>query len=239
MTREFMTIAHRGASGLRPENTLAAFRRALELGIRRWECDVRLSRDRGVVVVHDAAVDRTTNGHGLVADLTLAEIRALDAGEGERIPLLEELLAILPPDGRLVIEIKEDERFPRLTDAVVAMVHAVPGPPGRVGISAFEAGTLRRVRELSPRIELSALLRDTGPALAEALSLGVRILCPKAAEVTEELVARLHGEGCLVRAWGLKGRDEGEMERLIRCGADGMTTDYPDVLADLHRRLRG
>ena len=239
MIDPFMTIAHRGASGIRPENTLAAFREAVALGIHHLECDVHLSRDSAIVVIHDATVDRTTNGRGRVADLTLAELRALDAGGGERIPLLEELLAILPDDGRLVIEIKEDERFPRLTDAVLAMVEGERAPRGRVGISAFEMATVRRVRERSPGIELSALLRDTTDTLAEAERIGVNILCPKASDITAALVERLHGAGSLVRAWGIKGRDEAEMARLIRCGVDGMTTDYPDVLADLHRRLRG
>ncbi len=233
-----MAIAHRGASARKPENTLAAFREALAMGIRDLECDVRLSRDGRIVVIHDAKVDRTTDGSGRVADLTLTELRALDAGGGERIPLLEELLAILTPDASLVVEIKEDDRFPRLTDAVVALLAKRRGP-GRVGISAFEAPTLRRVRELSPGLELSALLHDTAGALDEALAIGVDILCPKASAVTAELVSRLHAGGYRVRAWGLAGRDEAEMARLIRCGADGMTTDYPDVLAELHKRLRG
>ncbi len=235
----FMTIAHRGASGIRPENTLASFREALALGILHLECDVHLSRDGHIVVIHDATVDRTTSGRGRVRDMTLAELRALDAGKGERIPLLEELFAILPDQGRLVIEIKEDERFPRLTDAVVAMVESRQELRGRLGISAFEWDTLRRVRQLSQQIELSALLRDAAGALAEAQSTGVNILCPKASDVTAGMVAQLHAAGYLVRAWGLKGRDEAEMARLIECGADGMTTDYPDVLAALHRRLRG
>lgn len=81
VSRPFMVIAHRGASGVRPENTLAAFREAIALGIDHLECDVRLSRDAHVVVIHDATVDRTTNGRGRVADHTLAELRALDAGE--------------------------------------------------------------------------------------------------------------------------------------------------------------
>lgn len=239
MSHPFMTIAHRGASGVRPENTLASFRHALALGIKHLECDVHLSRDGAIVVIHDHTVDRTTNGRGRVADLSLAELRALDAGGGERIPLLEELLAILPRDGRLVIEIKEDERFPRLTDAVVAMAEQAGAERGRIGISAFEMATLRRVRELAPGLELSALLRDTGGTLAEARSIGANIMCPKASAITAELVEELHAAGYPVRAWGLKGRDEREMERLIRIGADGMTTDYPDVLAGLHRRLKG
>ncbi len=216
---------------------MASFREALAMGIGYLECDVRLSRDGQIVVIHDATVDRTTSGSGRVADLALAELRALDAGEGERIPLFEELLAILTPESCLVVEIKEDDRFPRLTDAVVAVLAKRRGP-GRVGISAFEAPTLRRVKELSPSLELSALLRDTAGALDEALAVGVDTLCPKASAVTAELVARLHALGCRVRAWGLKGPDEAEMERLIRCGADGMTTDYPDVLARLYGRLR-
>jgi len=248
-----MAIAHRGASGTRPENTMAAFREALALGIRCLECDVRLSRDGCIVVIHDVKVDRTTDGSGRVADLDVALLRALDAGawfdprfRGERIPLLEEVLAILPEDGRLVVEIKEDDRSPRLTDAVLSLLETVQGR-GRVGISAFEWPTLRRVRERSSSVEVSALLRaPAGGAwdeaaltelLAEASRVGANILCPNASTITGELVNRLHAAGYPVRAWGLKGRDEPEMARLIACGADGMTTDYPEVLAEFHRRL--
>jgi glycerophosphoryl diester phosphodiesterase len=241
MAHAFMTIAHRGASGARPENTLAAFRHALELGIRHLECDVRLSRDGQIVVMHDATVDRTTDGRGRVSDLTLAELRALDAGgrfapawAGERIPLLDELLAIVPADARIVVEIKDDDRFPRLTDATVDALRGWDPDGRRVGISAFEVPTLRRVHGLWPAVELSALLREAADPMAGAAT-GATILCPRASDIDAALVERLHAAGYVVRAWGLKGRDEAEMKRLVACGVDGMTTDYPDVLAALYR----
>jgi glycerophosphoryl diester phosphodiesterase len=242
MARAFMTIAHRGASGVRPENTLASFRHALDLGIRHLECDVRLSRDERIVVIHDATVDRTTNGKGRVSDLTLSELRALDAGRGldgwagERIPLLDELLAIVQADTRIVVEIKEDDRFPRLTDATVDALRRWDPGAERVGISAFELPTVRRVRELWPSVELSALLREASDPMAGAAA-GANILCPRAADVGAALVERLHAAGYVVRAWGLKGRDEAEMARLVDCGVDGMTTDYPDVLARIVARV--
>src|SRR5436309_263912 len=106
-------VAHRGASALAPENTLAAFRRALEAGAPAVECDVHLTADGAPIVIHDARVDRTTNGTGEVASLTLAALRALDAGgwfdprfAGERLPTLEETLAIAAGRSRVFVELK-------------------------------------------------------------------------------------------------------------------------------------
>ncbi|MEM3426627.1 MAG: glycerophosphodiester phosphodiesterase family protein, partial [Thermoproteota archaeon] len=99
-----LKIGHRGARFYEPENTLRSFRKALELGVDAVELDVRRTRDGELVVIHDAEVDRTTNGKGLVRELTLEEIRRLDAGKGEKIPTLEEALDFL--DGRVKILIE-------------------------------------------------------------------------------------------------------------------------------------
>ena len=103
-------VGHRGAAGLRPENTLSSFRLAVELGVDRLECDVSLTKDGHAVFIHDATVDRTTNGTGRVRELTLDEIRALDAGDGEKIPLLSEYLQFLKETGRpSEVEIKDPD----------------------------------------------------------------------------------------------------------------------------------
>ena len=98
-------IAHRGASYFEPENTLRSFRRAVEMGADRVEVDVRLSKDNKLVVIHDPRVDRTTNGTGRVKDMTLQELKSLDAGKGEKIPTLQEVIDALK-DTKLVIEMK-------------------------------------------------------------------------------------------------------------------------------------
>src|SRR5512147_525299 len=102
----YRIIAHRGASAYEPENTLRAFRRAIELGADMSELDVHLSRDGELVVIHNASVDQTTNGHGAIQDLTLAQIKQLDAGKGERVPILQEVIDLVRGRNGLYIELK-------------------------------------------------------------------------------------------------------------------------------------
>ena len=100
-------MGHRGAKAYEPENTLRSIRRALELGVHAVEIDIHLSRDGRLVVIHDATVDRTTNGKGRVADLTWEELRRLDAGLGEAVPSLEEVTALVHGRAHLFIELKD------------------------------------------------------------------------------------------------------------------------------------
>ncbi|MEM2727493.1 MAG: glycerophosphodiester phosphodiesterase family protein, partial [Candidatus Bathyarchaeia archaeon] len=102
-----LRIGHRGAKGYEPENTILSFKRALELGVNAIEFDVRRTKDGEIVVIHDAEVDRTTNGKGLVGELTLSEIKSLSTEKGEKIPTLEEALDFLDRKSKIFIEIKE------------------------------------------------------------------------------------------------------------------------------------
>ncbi|RLG46262.1 MAG: glycerophosphodiester phosphodiesterase, partial [Thermoproteota archaeon] len=105
----FFVVGHRGASAYEPENTVRSIRRAFEMGADAVEVDARVSKDGHVVIIHDETVDRTTNGTGLVSELSLEEIRALDAGKGEKIPTLQEVLEEIRGKGCLFLEIKVDE----------------------------------------------------------------------------------------------------------------------------------
>lgn len=153
-------IGHRGASGSYPENTLLAFERALEQGADALELDVRLSRDGAVVVIHDATVDRTTDGTGRVRDRTLSEVRALDAGGGQPIPTLDEVLERFP-ETPLIVELKE-------TAVAAAAQRCLDRhrATGRVLVGSFEPGALRPFGK--PDSHRAASRRET--ALAWALS---------------------------------------------------------------------
>ncbi|MGH7791719.1 MAG: glycerophosphodiester phosphodiesterase, partial [Thermodesulfobacteriota bacterium] len=105
--RRFFKIAHRGASAYEPENTLRSFKRAMEMGAEMMELDVRFSRDGHLVIIHDKKVDRTTNGRGLVREMTLRELKNLDAGKGEKIPTLEEVFDLGKGTIRYVLELKD------------------------------------------------------------------------------------------------------------------------------------
>jgi len=240
-------IAHRGASAVAPENTLAAFRKALELGAGFIETDLQLSRDARLVGLHDETLDRTTDGRGPVSAKTLEQLRRLDAGSwfrmsshhagagfaGERIPTIEEILAF----GReyeigLHLEIKP--LGPSGAEhAIVGALHAC-GEVARSVVISFDASTLRRVHQLDPLIMTGFLFSDRLPApVATAVGVGARQLLPRVDRVTPELVKDAHAHDLKVVAWTANSPDE--MRKLMNEGVDGIITDYPDRLVELLR----
>ncbi len=231
--RIFMVIAHRGASSSAPENTFAAFDRALALGARHIELDVHATGDGHVVVIHDDTVDRTTDGAGPVTSQTLAGLKTLDAGSwfgapfaGERIPTLDETLERYRSRAHLHIEIKG--RAPDLARRTVDLIRQ-HGMDGHVTVTSFKKARLEEVRACGLDAPLGWLVAEaTDAVVAEARALGAAQLCPKASTVTGALVRRLHDAGFLVRAWGV-GTEE-LMQQVVRSGADGMTVNFPDRL---------
>ncbi|MFC1889123.1 glycerophosphodiester phosphodiesterase [Thermodesulfobacteriota bacterium] len=163
-------IAHRGASGFAPENTLPAFELAIDRGCDWIECDVRLSADDAVIVMHDAEVDRTTDGTGLVSDLTLAQLKELDAGSwysdefaGAEVPTLDETLELVRGSTRLDIELKAGDT--RLAGLVLDAVLGA-NMLDQVILSSFEHEHLMRARELEPAIQVGPLFNVS---MAQAL----------------------------------------------------------------------
>jgi glycerophosphoryl diester phosphodiesterase len=212
--------AHRGARADEPENTLRSFRRALAQGADGIELDIRLSADGHLVVIHDKAVDRTTDGSGLVADLSLAEIQALDAGQGERIPTFDEAMEVC---GDLVqIEIKALEAVRALAERD----RRVP-LPGPVVLTSFSKTAVEEAARLLPHIPRGLITHHTGPEMIkEALGLKATWVCPELGPgLTRELVDRCHEAGIQVDAWPTKER--AHLWRYIEVGADAVTTDHP------------
>lgn len=230
----FTNIAHRGASAYAPENTLAAFDKALDLGAGHVEFDVHFSADGQVVVIHDDTVDRTTNGSGAVASLTLAQLKSLDAGSwfaaqfsGERIPTLGELLERYL--GKLHFHIEVKGHSEHLSERTIDLVRGY-GWPDSVTMTSFQRERLEEARAYAPEIPAGLLVRDVDESMIEqAQKMGLAEICPHAAVLDGELVERLHQKGFMVRAWGV--RDEELMRRVVQAGVDGMTIDCPDKLA--------
>ena len=243
-------IAHRGASGIAPENTLAAFRKAVELGAAFIETDLQLSRDARLVALHDDTLERTTNGSGPVSSRTLEELRKLDAGSwfggsaneahagfaSERIPTIEEILAF----GReheigLFLEVKPTGPS-GAEHAIVGALHACGEVPRSVVLS-FSPSVLKRVRQLEPLAVTGFLFSDRLPAaVATAVDAGARQLLPQTDRVTRELVAEAHAHDLRVVAWTANTVDE--MRKLISAGVDGIITNYPDRLVALLRETQ-
>ena len=229
----FLVIAHRGASSYGPENTLAAFDMALQMGARHIELDVQSTRDGHIVVIHDDTVDRTTDGTGPVASHTLAELRSLDAGArfapafaGERIPLFEEVLARYQGRAHIHVEIKGHTNGLSERTADLIRTH---GMAREVTVTSFQKARLEETRAQAPELPTGWLVRDvTDTVIAEARAMGLTQLCPRADALNPELVDRLHAAGLVVRAWGVA--TEELMRRVVEAGADGMTVNFPDKL---------
>jgi glycerophosphoryl diester phosphodiesterase len=226
-----LVIAHRGASGSSPENTLAAFRRAEALGAAMVELDVQLTRDGHVVVIHDLLLDRTTDGSGRVGDRSLDELRALDAGRwfapafvGERIPLLADVLNAVSLAVNVEVKAPVAEGLEARSLAVVEAAGAL----GRVVFSSFDPAVLGRLRALSSAATL-AVLWEKSPipmALRVAERVGARALHVRKDAATSETLAAAREVHLETRVWTVN--DLEEFEEFARRGVDAVFTDFPE-----------
>jgi glycerophosphoryl diester phosphodiesterase len=233
--RAILNIAHRGASGSFPENTLSAFRAAIDAGARMCELDVQLTRDGAVVVIHDETVDRTTDGTGAVAGLTLAELRRLDAGakfkggahRGERIPTLDEVFTATAGRCGLNIELKA-AGVERQVAEIVRTKRAI----GDSMVSSFEWHMLDAVRAIGPEIRIGVLAEKNPLAMLEAAArMKAYAVNPRFDLATRELCDAAHARGFKVLVWTVDEHDA--MRVLIDAGVDGIMTNYPERLRDV------
>ena len=234
-----LNIAHRGASRAAPENTLTAFRKAVELGADSIEFDVRLSGDGVPVVIHNATVDATTDGKGAVAEMDLSKLRTLDAGgwfdrafERERIPTLEEVLEHFGRRTKLNLELKEERVLNRaLVPAVVNLLEQRELDQ-EVLVSCFNPYLLRQVRRLTPTVPLAVLYAKSPLPLRllANLFLGEHpdAIHPHHTMVNAPVVAHAHALGLRVHAWTVDERER--MEALTNAGVDGIITNRPGLL---------
>jgi len=224
-------IGHRGAAGLEPENTLRSVRRAIELGVDRVEIDVRISRDGRLVIMHDETVDRTTNGHGYVSELTFDDLRSLDAGMGEKIPTLDEILKFTMGKAKLEIELK----VPEATEPTIQLIEELNAEKDVIIIS-FIHELLERVHDLNPNIKTGALFFEVPKdILQRALKVHASSIHVYYRNVNSELVKEAHRSGLEVAVWN-PNRIE-EMREMIDLGVDAIGSDRPDILIQLLRDM--
>ena len=230
-----LVVAHRGASRAAPENTLAAFREALDRGADAVELDVQRTSDGHLIIVHDATLERTTDGRGLVARHSLVALKKLDAGRwfnerfaGERLPTLEEAAAAIDKRAGLFVEIKQGPVFDDKIEAAIARVIEERGLVEWCEVSSFDHSSVRRMKTLLPAVPggilYDAMLIDpfsaAGLAQADALHPGWPM-------VTLDLVREAHRRGLAVAVWTVN--DEDVIAELARWGVDAVVTDVPDV----------
>ncbi len=231
-----LVIGHRGASGHAPENTLAAFRKAVALGATFIETDLQLSRDAHFVAIHDDTVNRTTNGKGAVHDLTLAQLRNLDAGSwfgsefsGERIPTLEEILQFSKKnDVVFYLEVKPTGSWGGEHALIGALRES--GEIARAAVISFDAAMVLNLRRIEPTL-MTGLLYDgkfENPT-DKALEVGARQLVARGDLVTPALLEQARKKDLQVVCWTVN--HPAHMRMLIEAGVAGIMSDYPDRLA--------
>ncbi|MFJ8942514.1 glycerophosphodiester phosphodiesterase [Streptomyces sp. NPDC102395] len=216
-----LTIGHRGVMGVEPENTLRSFVAAERAGLDVVELDLHLSKDGALVVMHDADVDRTTDGSGPIADHTLDELRALDAGRGERVPVFEEVLesVSLPVQAEI-----KDVRAAR----ALAEVMRARALVDRVEVSSFHDEAVAEIARLVPGVRTALVGSRYGVDIVErAVAVGAATVCLDIRRLTLEIVERARAEGLRIFGWVV---NTPEHLRLVRAlELDGATTDRPEI----------
>lgn len=207
--------------GVEPENTLRSFAAAQRAGLDLIELDLHLSKDGALVVMHDAEVDRTTDGSGPIADKTLAELRALDAGRGERVPVFEEVLeAVHVP---LQAEIKDVAAARALAEVLRAR-----DLTARVEVSSFHDEAVAEIARLVPGVRTALVASRYGTDVVDrAVAVGAATVCLNIRRLTLEIVEHARASGLRIIGWVVNTQDHLRLVRALEL--DGATTDYPEI----------
>jgi len=230
--KDLLIIAHRGSTGNNiPENTMAAFRKCIDINVDLIEIDLRGSRDRHIMIMHDEKLDRTTNGTGKLKTYTYSELTKLDAGNGEKIPTFKEVLTLINKTGvKLLLDIKLSDNLS--IDDIVTLTESHRSTLDVIaGVRNLE--DLMRIKELNPNIRTLGFISK--PELAkDFIEAGVDIvrLWPKWIKNNPDLIWQIHNLGKPV--WSTcTSPSADEHQYLIDAGINGIITDYPQLLKDL------
>ncbi|MFS0883581.1 glycerophosphodiester phosphodiesterase [Metabacillus niabensis] len=234
-------VAHRGATGYAPENTIAAFDLAVEMKADYIEIDVQRSKDGKLVLIHDTTVDRTTDGTGKVGDLTFDQLRSLDAGSwkgeqfvGEQIPTFEEILERYHGKVGILIELKAPELYPGIEEQVAKALKErnLDKPQNeKIIIQSFNFESMKKVNDLLPKVPVGVLTSNRADTTTEALqefSTYADWFNPSYGIVTEELVNQVHSLGMKIGSWTVRSQEAADF--LFEMNVDAIITDYPDYV---------
>jgi glycerophosphoryl diester phosphodiesterase len=228
---ELQIIAHRGGLTDAPENTLAAFRNSITLGVDWLEFDVQMTKDGALIVIHDETVDRTTDGTGAVRDLTLKEIRSFDAGQGERVPTFEEILQLAKTKGvKILPETKSAELYPGIEEKLLQALEQA-NYLNQTVIQSFNTDSLEKLHRLNPQAKLCALYGlwkfnvSSPPGDAQ-------YICPMAEMVllNPAMIRQAHQKGRQVFIWFEILENPLGLRFMRFFGADGLIVDDPTSL---------
>ncbi|WP_166805804.1 glycerophosphodiester phosphodiesterase family protein [Jeotgalibacillus sp. R-1-5s-1] len=229
-----VAVAHRGAASYAPENTMAAFQKGLEFGADFLEADVHMSKDGELIIMHDESVDRTTNGSGLIRDLTLEQIKELEAGShfhpdffGEPVMTLDELLEAFYGQIGLVIEIKHPALYPGIEEKVVELLSQYPSTESII-VQSFDIDTMKRIHELDPDLQIAVLMKASfvpvSPGKLDELTSFADYINFNISFVTRRTVNEVHERDGKVLVWSKK--DKRLIQKAVLYGVDGIITDF-------------
>ena len=223
-------IGHRGASGYKPENTLASFKEALALGVEMVECDVYVIKTGEVVVFHDSKLDRTTNGRGKIEEITFSELRKLDAGNGEPVPLLTEVLDLINKKAAINIELKGQGTATSVAKIITNYMQKKKWSKKLFLVSSLDHNELIGFNQLLPSISTSALFRFLPRGFWKITDKTNAISANVAARaITRRTVKAVHARGLKIFAYTVNSERQAKRMRLLK--VDGIFSDYPDKVS--------
>jgi len=220
-------IGHRGASGYEPENTLRSFAKAIELGVDMIEFDVHVCASGELVVIHDDTVDATTNGSGLVAEKTLGELQSLDAGKGEHIPTLSEVLDLVHRRVKVDIELKGLGTAGLVAHLIDEYVQHKDWTYDDFFVTSFARDEIEQFCVVCPQVQTSHIIHSLEGNWHEVLDqITTKIFITSSEAITSEIVKYLHGRGMYVYVYTVN--EYAELERMQQLSVDGVFSDFPD-----------
>ncbi len=222
-----LKIAHRGASGYEPENTLLSFRKALDLGVDVIEFDVRVCKTGELVVIHDDKVDRTSNGKGYVSNKTLKELKSLNASKGEKIPTAEEVLDLIDKKVKVNIELKGDNSAKPVFELIEKYVKKKKWSYADFFVSSFKQKLLKEFNKLNPKVKIGILIEKiprvfaeiTGKIKVYSINLSLKF-------VNKKFVEDAHKRNLKVFVFNVNEFDD--IKKMKKLGVDGIFSNYPD-----------
>ena len=218
--KDFMIIGHRGACYYKPENTIASFKHALKLGCKFIECDVHLTKDKKIVIIHDKTLDRTTNGKGLVSKYTLKELKKLDAGNKEKIPTLQEYINLLKNKAVMVIELKKAKNIVQEILNIIKKNKIEE----KVIIVSFHGNYLKKIKKLNSKIKTGLLSVKELLVIKRAKYCKADLIGIYHGFVTKDFIKKCHKNNLKIFAYVrvIENPNKKYLLKLIKLGLDGI-----------------
>jgi glycerophosphoryl diester phosphodiesterase len=222
-----LKIGHRGACGYEPENTLRSFEKALQLGVDMIELDVRICKSGDLVVIHDDKLERTTNGEGRVSEKWLYDLRKLDAGKGEKIPLLEEVLDLISGKAKVNIELKEENIANYVFEIIEKYIKGDKWSQDDFLISSFHLPALQEFDNLNPDIKTGLLTFFLPKNLKKIVrKVNIHSVNPSATLINKNFIGDMKKKNTKVFVWTVNNPED--IQKMKLAGVDGIISDYPD-----------